>query len=785
MTLAAPPNQDDATASLGVDGMTCMGCVSSVTKALRAVPGVRGVDVNLPRGRATVEFDPDAISADDVAVALTAAGYPSHVEAGGDGSVHQQRAAEAERRASAAAHGGAWKRRAIVGLILWLPVEATHWTLAILGHGHAGLTWMTWIGVAIGTLLTLYIGTAFFRSAWRALVRGGTNMDTLISLGGGTAFLYSTVALTGHLTLGWPLAELYFMEAAGLFTLISLGHWLEGVARDKAGDAIRALLDLSPQVALRLPPERRGVSLGIAGQRATPDEPAEVPASELKVGDRVLVRPGTRVPADGRVESGAGGVDESMLTGEPLPIRKSSGDEVIGGTLNVDGGLVVRVTAAGADSTLAGIVKLVEKAQASKPPVQRLADRISAVFVPSVLAIALVTLATWLIVGYSRDWGTAATWGRAMNATCSVLIIACPCALGLAVPAAIMVGVGRGARRGILLRDVDALQRARAIDTVVFDKTGTLTTGKPEVVGIDVTSNEGTPVSPALAGVANDSDLLHLAASLESQSEHPLAQAIVREARARNLTPQTPADFRNEPGLGVEATLDGRTYRVGHADFALAGADTPRSEDADSATLVHVVDHTESPRLLGTIRLADAPKPDAADVVRSLRSMGLAVHLLTGDRRHAATAVADRVGIDARNVHADTRPGGKSAVIQHLKSQGKTVAMVGDGVNDAPALAAADLGVAVGGGSDAAKEAGGVVLVGDDLRQLVAAVRLSRATMTKIKQNLFLAFVYNVIAIPLAAFGLLSPIIAAGAMALSDVSVLGNALLLRRTRIDD
>ena len=778
---AEPVNtRPDATAALSVNGMTCMGCVASVTKAVRAMPGVREVDVNLPRGRARVDFDAGETTAENVAVALTAAGYPSSVEAG-DG-LHQQQAAEAERRAHAHAHGGEWKRRAIVGLCVWLPVETLHWILLATGHGHEGhLTWMSWLGVAAGTFLTVYIGSAFFKSAWKAARRGGTDMDTLISLGGGTAFLYSTVALVGHLALGWPLAELYFMEAAGLFTLISLGHWLEGAARDKAGDAIRALLDLSPPTALRLPPTRKGMSLGVVGQSDS-QEPTEVAASELKKEDRVLVRPGTSVPADGTVESGAGGVDESMLTGEPLPVRKSVGDAVIGGTLNRDGSLVVRVTAAGSESALAGIIKLVENAQASKPPVQKLADRISAIFVPSVLGIALATLAGWLIVGFASDWGTAATWGAAMKATCSVLIIACPCALGLAVPAAIMVGVGRGARRGILLRDVDALQNARAVDTIVFDKTGTLTTGKPEVVGIEPDDKQtGEPASAG--GFPADDELLRLAASVESGSEHPLAQAIVRRAKAQGVSLLGVAGFRNEPGLGVEATLaDGRTLRVGHADFA-GGT---RAGGNKTATAVHVVDHTDSanPKPLGAIYLADQPKHDAAKVVQQFRALGLEIHLLTGDHHDAATAVAGLVGIDANNVHADTRPGGKKDVIDALKAKGKTVAMVGDGINDAPALAAADLGVAVGGGTDAAKEAGGIVLVGDNLQELVAAIRLSRATMTKIRQNLFLAFVYNVIAIPLAAFGVLSPIVAAGAMALSDVSVLGNALLLRRTKID-
>lgn len=797
------------TAALSVQGMTCMGCVANVTRAIKKVPGVDEVDVNLPRGRATIGFDPEAVKPADVAIALTAAGYPASVEAGEDFS--SQQAAEAQRRVHAHMHGSAWKRRAIVGLCIWLPVELTHWVLVLSGHGHEGhINWMTWVGVAAGTFLTVYIGSAFFANAWKAARRGTTDMDTLISLGGGTAYIYSAVALLGHLVLGWPLANLYFMEAAGLFTLISIGHWLEGAARDKAGDAIRALLDLSPATALRLPEKRKGLSLGVSGQ-AAPDEPTEVPANELVKGDRILIRPGTRIAADGIVETGTSGVDESMLTGEPIPVRKTPGEQVMGGTLNTDGSLVVKITAAGSESALAGIIKLVEQAQASKPPVQKLADRISAIFVPAVLGIAALTATIWLIIGFTAphlipswvaseearaSWGTADTLGLVARATCSVLIIACPCALGLAVPAAIMVGTGRGARRGILMRDIDALQSAQKIDTIIFDKTGTLTTGKPQVTKIE----RGEPAS---AGGMDDKELLRIAASIESQSEHPLAQAIFRHAKEQGIDLATIDSFRNEPGLGVEASIEGKTYRVGHAEFAIessrgfqplptnneasptGGQRLEASATAEVATAVHIVEQTGAgPQHLGTIYLADQPKPDSKNVVSELRAMGLDIHLLTGDSADPAHAVAQAIGIDAKNVHADVRPGGKKDVVEQLKAQGKTVAMVGDGINDAPALAASDLGIAIGSGTDAAKEAGGIILVGENLHELVAAIRLSRATMTKIKQNLFLAFIYNIIAIPLAAFGILTPMIAAGAMALSDVSVLGNALLLRRTKID-
>ena len=772
-----------------------MGCVANVTRALNRVEGVSSVDVNLPRGRARIDYDPARTAPDAVAAALSAAGYPAHVEHGED--LASRQAAEAHRQMHADHHGGAWKRRAIVGLALWLPVETLHWILYFSrgDHAaHAGLDLMTWLTVAAGTLITAYVGQAFFRGAWNAARRGTTDMDTLIALGGGTAFFYSTIALLGYLAGWWQtLPQLYFMEAAGLFTLIAIGHWLEGRARDQAGGAIRALLNLSPPTALRLP--RVG-----EGENRDVEQPAEVAAADLTAGDRILIKPGSRIPADGLVESGASAVDESMLTGEPIPVRKTVGDEVIGGTLNSDGSLVVTVTAAGVDTALAGIIRLVEQAQGSKPPVQKLADRISAVFVPVVLGVALVTGAAWVLLGYFAPgaipqwmwsegqvaWTTAHTWGAAARATCSVLIIACPCALGLAVPAAIMVGTGRGARRGILLRDIDALQSAEKVDVVVFDKTGTLTTGKPEVIAIEV-ARPGVVASSDMSKGSNE--LLRVAASLEAQSEHPLAQAIVRRARSDGISLDSAADFRNEPGLGVEATIAGRRYRVGHPDFALGGG-APVQAIARGATAVHVVDWTDAePRLLGAVILADQPKPDAREVVSRLREMGAEVHMLTGDSTAAAAAVAERVGIDLRNVHADIRPGGKKEIVERLRHSAaggtaRRVAMVGDGINDAPALAAADLGIAVGGGTDAAKEAGGIVLVGDRLHDVVAAMRLSRATMRKIRQNLFFAFVYNVVAIPFAAIGLAPPLLAAAAMAFSDVSVLGNALLLRRAKID-
>jgi heavy metal translocating P-type ATPase len=485
------------------------------------------------------------------------------------------------------------------------------------------------------------------------------------------------------------------------------------------------------------------------------------------VGDRVLVRPGGRIPIDGVVVEGRSSVDESMLTGESVPVVRTVGDQVIGGTVNSDGRLVVRVSRVGGETALAGIVKLVERAQAAKPPVQQLADRISAVFVPTVLGIALVTGVGWYLVGMSQHWAAAVMWGRLANAVCSVLIIACPCALGLALPAAIMVGTGRGAKRGILIRDIDAIQMAERVTTVVFDKTGTVTQGRPTVVG--VVGSKGV----------SEEEVLRLAAGAEQFSEHPLAKAIVAAARERGVEVGMPENFVNDAGYGVVAEMEGRTILVGNREL-LEKHGVAVLEEGGTQTRVYVA---AKEGLLGQVLLVDQVKADSAVAIARLRGMGMRSVLLTGDNRATAELIGKEVGI--AEVHADVRPAEKVRVIRELqKNSSSSVAMVGDGVNDAPALAAAELGIAIGSGSDVAKETGGIVLVSGSLAGVVTAILLSRATMRCIRQNLFFAFLYNVLAIPLAACGVLNPLVAAAAMALSDVTVLGNALRLRRAKID-
>jgi Cu+-exporting ATPase len=803
-------------ADFSVTGMDCASCVAHVEKAMKNVPGVRSAQVSLARGRAVVRFDPGLATPETIAAAATDAGYPSAPESPGvaAGNVEEERLLRQTHEANA------WFRRALVGAILWFPLEATHWLLRLFAEEHARhnaahSTWMGWAALGTSSAALIYLGGKFYRSAFNALRRRTSNMDTLIAMGASVAYFYSLTFFVGGLTDMWtpPTSDqLYFMEATGLLALISLGHWLEARARQSAGSAIRELLNLAPQTALRLTStsflplpsgegrgeggfERSEASFTImpplpnplpAGEEARFEE---VPVADLHPGDRILIRPGDRIAIDGKAIEGQSSVDESMLTGESLPVPKTVGDAVIGGTVNIDGRLIVRVTKTGGETALAQIVKLVEYAQSSKPPVQRLADQISAVFVPTVLGIALVTGIAWYVYGSVQQWPAGQTWGAIAKAVCSVLIIACPCALGLAVPAALMVGIGRGAKQGILIRDIDGLQTAERIDTVVLDKTGTITQGKPAVVG--VLSFDGQL----------EHEILRLAAGAEQFSEHPLAKAIVAYARDRGINLPELSSFTNDPGYGVVASINGDTLLVGNAAMLAKHGCDPSDGDRGpttpdpAQTLVYVARKMEGAgeaKLLGLVSLSDQLKPDSAAAVSELHAIGLKTLLLTGDNESTAQYIAAQVGI--KDIRANVKPGGKAEVIRDLQNLNlqsniqnpklNKVAMVGDGVNDAPALAAADLGIAIGSGSDVAKETGSIILVSGSLLGVSSAIRLSRATMRTIRQNLFFAFIYNVLAIPLAAFGLLNPLVAAAAMALSDVTVIGNALLLRRTKID-
>jgi Cu+-exporting ATPase len=621
-----------------------------------------------------------------------------------------------------------------------------------------------WIQLALATPVVLWAGAPFFVRAWASIVDRSPNMFTLIALGTGTAWSYSVV---GALAPGlFPptfrahgAVAVYFEAAAVITVLVLVGQVLELRARAGASDALRALLNLAPKTARRLTADGA-------------DE--EVPLEHVAVGDRLRVRPGESVPVDGRIEEGASTLDESMVTGESMPVRKTAGEPVIGGTINQAGGFVMTAEKVGAETMLARIVAMVAQAQRSRAPVQRLVDQVSAVFVPAVIAAALVASGVWLALGPEPRLSYA------LLAAVSVLIIACPCALGLATPMSIIIGVGRGAQAGVLIRNAEALERLARVDAIVVDKTGTLTEGRPQVTQVvpltDVSENE----------------LLRLAASLERASEHPLALAILAAAEARGLALAEPHDFESPVGKGVTGRVEGRAVAVGaSALLAELGVDAGPFECAlredsvrDATTVAVALDG----RVAGLIAVEDPIKPDAAQAVAALKAAGARIVMMTGDRRGAAEAVARRLGID--EVEAEVLPERKAEVVERLKAEGAVVAMAGDGVNDAPALAAADVGIAMGTGTDVAMESAGVTLVKGELAALVRARRLSEATTANIRQNLFFAFVYNALGIPVAAgvlypmFGLLlSPMVAAAAMALSSVSVIANASRLRGLRL--
>ncbi|WP_407166661.1 heavy metal translocating P-type ATPase [Bradyrhizobium sp. ORS 111] len=656
-------------------------------------------------------------------------------------------------------------RRFWIGLALTVPVF-------VLEMGsHLGLmhlvpqSWSNWISFVLATPVVLWAGAPFFVRGWQSLVTRNLNMFTLIAMGTGVAYLYSVVATLAPQMFPPAFRDMhgavavYFEAAAVITVLVLLGQVLELRARARTSGALRALLGLAPKTARRI----------------TDHGDEDVAIDAIKVGDRLRVRPGEKIPVDGAVVEGRAVIDESMVTGESMPVTKAEGDKVIGGTVNQSGGLVMRAEKIGRDTMLSRIVDMVAKAQRSRAPIQRLADRVAGWFVPAVIAAAVLAFIAWM------SFGPEPRLAFALVAAVTVLIIACPCALGLATPMSIMVGVGRGAHSGILIRDAQALERMEAIDTLVIDKTGTLTEGKPKVARI------------IAADGFDESGLLRLAASVEQGSEHPLAQAIIAAAAQRNVGLVAISDFASPSGKGATATVGGRQVALGNvvlmnelkvATSALdQAAETARR---DGATAIYVA---VDGRVAGVIAIADPVKASAADALQALRADGLRIVMLTGDNETTARAVARTLGID--EVEAGILPERKSEVVQRLRGEGRTVAMAGDGVNDAPALAAADVGIAMGGGTDVAIESAGITLLTGDLMGLVRARRLSVATMRNIRQNLTFAFVYNAAGVPIAAgvlyplFGiLLSPMVGAAAMALSSVSVIGNALRLARTKLD-
>ncbi len=726
---------------LDIEGMTCASCAVRIEKKLNKVDGVTAT-VNYATEKARIDLV-RPIPLDELLAVVDRTGYKA--------SVPQP---DAPEKADPVVR---LRRDLILSAVLSIPVVAVSMVPALQFPG-----WQ-WLVLALTTPVVLYAGFRFHRSAAVNLRHGATNMDTLISMGSLAAYFWSVVAMVfGHagmigmkheisfaLERSDGFGNIYFEAAAAIITFILTGRYFEAKSRRSAGEAVRALLTLGASDVAVL---REGREV-------------RIPIDQLQVGDTFVVRPGEKVATDGEVIEGTSGVDASMITGESVPVDVGPGDAIIGGCLNTDGRLVVRATRVGEETQLARIARMVSDAQTGKSQAQRLADRISAVFVPIVIVLAVVTLVGWLVAGAGA--------GFAFTAAVAVLIIACPCALGLATPTALLVGTGRGATLGILIKGPEALESTRSVDTIVLDKTGTVTTGALEVVGAHAAEE--------WAGPHHRDEFIRLAASAESGSEHPIAKAIVRYAESQDLVLSQPRDFRNTAGLGVDATVDDRRVRVGRPSLVtelppgLAGAQRAAMDEGRSTILVIVDDEPA-----GLIELADTVKPGAAHAVRLFRELGLEPHLLTGDSAAAAHSVAREV--DIASVTAEVHPEGKVQVVRDLQASGKRVAMVGDGVNDAAALATADLGIAMGTGTDAAIEAADLTLVRGDLRLAADAVRLSRATLRTIHANLFWAFAYNVAAIPVAALGLLNPMIAGAAMAFSSVFVVSNSLRLRGFR---
>ena len=716
---------------LAIEGMTCASCVGRVERALLKVPGVRSAAVNLASERARVELL-GTLESNALIQAVEGAGYHAQVieQAQPRGADNAERRLRRERLA------------VLIALLLAAPL-----VIPMFGDLF-GLHWMlpAWMQFLLATPVQFILGARFYVAGWKALRAGAGNMDLLVALG--TSAGYGLSLYQWWATPAGQMPHLYFEASAVVIALVLLGKYLESRAKRQTSAAIRALEALRPERATRVVDGRE----------------EDVAIAALRLGDRVLVKPGERFPVDGEVLEGESQADEALISGESLPVDKRPGDRITGGAINGEGRLLVRTTALGGETVLARIIRLVEDAQAAKAPIQKLVDKVSQVFVPAVLVIAVFTLLGWLLAG-------AALETALINAV-AVQVIACPCALGLATPAAIMAGTGVAARHGILIKDAEALEVAHAVTAVAFDKTGTLTSGKPQIIHLQALDGDETA-------------LLRQAGALQRGSEHPLAHAVLERCAALGIALPDVQQSQSLTGRGIAGTLDGRPLALGNRrmldDHGLQPGElaaAAQTWEAQGRTLSWLVETAPQPRVLGLFAFGDSLKDGAAQAIAALNARHIRSHLITGDNRGSARVVAEALQID--DVHAEVLPADKAATVAELKRGGAVVAMVGDGINDAPALAAADVGIAMGGGTDVAMHAAGITLMRGDPRLVPAALEISRRTYRKIQQNLFWAFIYNLVGIPLAALGFLSPVVAGAAMALSSVSVVSNALLLKR-----